>query len=484
MEIELSKILQYYASLCLLSIPIEAGLFTYLYKKTRFIVHLNDRIDRLLGLPPITDATNIKTQADEDTDESSDENSSKNDDKVKSNDVQGIASLRLQIGDIYYCRLSSVHRDSKMYELAWYSNNEFVGIVDDNAVFTADKTGVAIVGFERVGDNRDTGVDMYEINVMPTHRNWFADPVIHSIEKKEKRDIFLSRYAGVRVLSDDPQTNTVILDGNEYYSKLKVQFNVYGEVERVLYDFSGIRWNCGQDFLGEMKERFEQIRLSGEGISIWVRRLSNMEKDEVTLFAIIREYPDGKRYLGISRFWRENGEYEEFEMNIVLAEKIFSELLPGLPVAKVKPFRRRPTPRKHVHNPVLPATTAPAVTVLPVGNEESGKTEEKPADETGSSASADQTTIQEAPENTRDGEGQDEPAGAAGATGQTDITSSKQNGESDPDTGNDSDDNDGGTPDADDIPDIDDQGEDGTLGGEDTADFDADETAAIIEEME
>ena len=376
MDMDFMKMLQWYAAICLASVPIEAGLFAYLYKKTGFVSKLNDGIDRMLKLPPIP-----RDSEEKDTTE---ETGEKVVEPVQSNSAQQaqakttIASLRLRIGDIYYCRLSSAEHDERRYNLFWFSRNEFVGKMDENAVFSAEKTGTALVAFKIEGDAMDKGKDLYEINVIPSNTDWFAETILQALDEGAKRDVLLPKLIEKRILSEDTERNIVTLEGGDKYRTMKLQFSPDGTVERVLYELTNIRRNNEPDIQDELKERFEQIRLSGEGISIWVRRLENEEKDEVRQFAIIREYPDGKRYFGMSRFWRALGEYEEFELNISLAEKIFSDLLPDKETAKVKPFRRRQASKRPAPVKQLPARNdGEPVPTLPA----QGQTEPEPEKE-------------------------------------------------------------------------------------------------------
>ena len=48
------------------------------------------------------------------------------------------------------------------------------------------------------------------------------------------------------------------------------------------------------------------------------------------LYAFLRLTADGRRLFGISQFWRQNGEIDEFLLNIQMAEKYFADLMPGI----------------------------------------------------------------------------------------------------------------------------------------------------------
>lgn len=409
MDMDFMKMLQWYAAICLFSVPIEAGLFAYLYKKTGFVTKLNDGIDRMLKLPPIphdAEEKDTNTEAGEPVDEP--------DQKNNTQQVQpktAVASLRLRIGDIYYCRLSSAEHDERRYNLFWFSRNEFVGKMDENAVFSAEKTGTTLVAFKIVGDAMDKGKDLYEINVIPSNPDWFAETLLQAMDEGTKRDVLLPKLIDKRILSEDTEKNIITLEGNDKYRSMKIQFTPDGTVERVLYELKNIRRNNEPDIQDELKERFEQVRLSGEGISIWVRRLENDERDEVRQFAIIREYPDGKRYFGMSRFWRALGEYEEFELNISLAEKIFSDLLPDKETAKVKPFRRRQAPRRPAPvKQLLAQNNEEPIPSLPAQEQTNSQTEKEYIREEPSQPSESEVLPVEQGRDVPEGDGLEKPA--------------------------------------------------------------------------
>ena len=465
---DFARILQYYALICLANVPVQAGLFAYLNRKTKHIQKLNAWIDHVLGLSPVQEETDNKNSVKEEG--SIEEKQVKPAELPASvnNDKVGIATLRLRIGDIYYCRLSSAHRESKRYDLAWYSKNEFVGKIDDNAVFEARKTGTAIVGCQRIGVGYDTGSDMYEINVIPTNKSWFAEPMLKALENKTKRDILMSSMVGVRIISDDTEKNIVTYEGDQEYRSMKIQFNDYGEIERVLYE---LRTDC-PTLADEMKERFEPVRLSGEGLTAWARCFADESKEEILQFAILRKYEDGKIYFGMSQFWREFGEYEEFELNIALAEKTFADLLPDRKPAKVKAFRRRPVSKRPA--PIKSSTTPKETDTSAENNAPAPDNQEMKGKEEAKENLVED--IQKPAEKTEESERETDPDTETGA--QDNNVRDKEEKTEEPDE----DEHKG----IDSVPDI---AEDGELDKDDVSsketgelDFNADETRSIIEE--
>lgn len=468
---DFARILQYYALICLANVPVQAGLFAYLNRKTKYIHKLNEWIDRILGLTAIKEENR-------DAEETVEEKASSEEQAAKpaelpasvNNDKVGIATLRLRIGDIYYCRLSSANRESRRFNLAWYSKNEFVGKVDDNAVFEAKKTGTAIVGCQRIGVGFDTGSDMYEINVIPTNRSWFAEPMLRALENKTKRDILMSSMPGVRIISDDTEKNIVTYEGDLEYKSMKVQFNDYGEIERVLYE---LRTDC-PTLADEMKERFEPVRLSGEGLTAWARCFADESKEEILQFAILRKYEDGKIYFGMSQFWREFGEYEEFELNIALAEKTFADLLPDRKPAKVKAFRRRPVSKRPA--PLKSSTTPKETDASAENNAPAPDNQEMKGKEEAKENLVEDT--QKPAEKTEESERETDPDIETGAQDNNVRDKEEKTEEQEPDEDE--------QKAIDSVPDI---AEDGELDKDDVSsketgelDFNADETRSIIEE--
>ncbi|MBR4381933.1 MAG: hypothetical protein IKP64_00085 [Selenomonadaceae bacterium] len=376
----IETILQYYAFISLVTLPLNALAFLYVYKKTDYLDRFNDWLDRILKLgepikTPQALAQEEKTEKEPETFASREEYERK-----------GTSFVRIQVGDIYYCRLTSRQTDSRLYQLDWYSNNEFVGQIDENAIFSAFHTGRATVGYFERGNSLNGGNPMYEIEVIPTEERWFADEFVPAILEHRKKDVVLASLIDRRILSENTQARSLTYEGRGEYKKLTIQFNIFGELDKVLYELPEGGGPSDEDISKKMEERYDEAKLKGQGIRIWYSLESNRSKEDVKLYAFLRQDGNGSRLFGISQFWRQNAEIDEFLLNIQMAEKYFSDLLPGIIPIEVEveyeeePAAQEPSRQRHEGRPDQTGGSADGAEDTENEVEEAENTDRKPSD--------------------------------------------------------------------------------------------------------
>ena len=365
----IKTILEYYAIISLITLPLNIFLFVFLNKKTPLIENFNQWLDRKLGVPPPKPAEPEPKPQDK-----KEEDKGKKEEVIKRPENFHTALFKIPVGDVYHCMTSSVDNDSRRYTLEWTTDNDFIGTIDKDGLFTARKTGKVSLFYKRKEDISDKGHNAYQIEVVPTHREWFGNEFLSALEERTLKENVISKLMNRSILSEKPQQKSITYAGTGDYSELAVQFNMYSELERVLYVLQ--RHANTDDIVKELDERFEEAKLVGTGIRVWTRRYKNdkdEEIDEVTLYAFLRETLSGQRYLGISQSWREYADINEFLENIKMAEKTFSEIMPDIPVADVSAVVEKKEPPKPA--PALPPVpSTPSQPSIPTQTQEpSGK---------------------------------------------------------------------------------------------------------------
>lgn len=349
---DIKSILQFLGFLTVTCYAVIIPLALYLSRKTDFFERFNNWIDSLVDDKAAADdrlsgpavATALAADpADQDPVPGREELQK-----------EGVASFSIMVKDRYYCMPSTIDTESRIHPLDWMTDNEFVGQMDSEAVFTGQKAGRTIVSCVRKGDRMDPGTAMYEIDVVPSNPKWFAEKSVASLGSRKNKAAVLSSLAGHKILSENPARKIIVFEGKGEARKISVQFNHFDELERVLYELKNIRETETSVLEQELNDRFEEIPLIGTGIRIWTKRIIDTSKDEVVLYAFLREYQDGRRFLGIGQTWREYGEIDEFLLNVGMAEKMFRDLLPGTVQASVSAI----IPEKEVETEPVPENIA------------------------------------------------------------------------------------------------------------------------------
>ncbi|MBQ7507963.1 MAG: hypothetical protein IJT52_01380, partial [Spirochaetales bacterium] len=192
----------------------------------------------------------------------------------------------------------------------------------------------------------------------------------------------------------------------------------------------------------------------------WFNTITNSQRDDVQEYAFLRRTDDGRRLLGIGAMWREDADLEEFLENIQMAEKTFSDLMPGIEPAEVEA-------KIEVEPENQPAAVQPANNVPSNVN--------KPEQE--NKATSEETHL---PENS----GKEEPE-----ENESSETEDEGNTEENPSSESTEENTGGSIPDDDDLPDTEGQNEVEEEEGEEdpvdgnTLDFDAEDTLRAISDF-
>ena len=365
----IKTILEYYAILSLIALPLNIFLFVYLNKKTPLIENFNQWLDKKLGVPPPKPAEPEPEKDAEQTTEG------KKEEVIERPKDKSTALFKIPVGDVYHCMTSSIDEDTNRYTLEWYTDNNFLGTIDEKGVFTSRKTGSVALFFTRKEIISDKPNHAYQIEIVPTNGDWFGNEFLADMEGRTLKEKVISKLITRAILSEKPQQKSITYIGVGDYSELTVQFNMYSELERVLYVLQ--KHVKTEDIVRELDERFEEAKLNGTGIRVWTRRNKKdrvKEIDEVILYAFLRETLSGQRYLGISQSWRDFSDINEFLENVKMAEKTFSEIMPDVPVADVTAVVEKKEPPKPA--PALPPVpSTPSQPAIPTQTQEpSGNT--------------------------------------------------------------------------------------------------------------
>lgn len=361
-------ILQYYAIISISCLTFSVPIIIFLHRKTKFFDHVNNYIDAMLGYKPV--------QMNEENGQMHEQQQHEDDNKAEQNPSEqvaarpedtGVSSFRMRVGSSYFCKLSSQNRISRTYEIEWFSDNEFVGTIDEKTgLFTACRAGKVGIGFEIKAAGSDTGTMLYEIEVVPDDEFWFASRLIGDLVARKKKDLVLAGFAERNIEYDNQDKNIIGYGTDDDALSLMLQFDDYDEIERVLYELPPMNQNARTAFIKQIEQRFEKVDTEGFGIHIWNMRLEDHEKNEVILYAFIRQDEDRRSFFGISQFWREYGEEDEMIENIQMAEALFCDLLPDLAPAKVRAKKKERRKKSDTEpgtetekNPDIPDETNP-----------------------------------------------------------------------------------------------------------------------------
>ena len=342
MNMELIRsILQYYAIISISCLTFSLPVIVFLHRKTRFFEHVNNYIDSMLGYKPVQMPEEGGEEAEEQQTEGTVAEQNPGQQPSARPEETGVSSFKMRVGSSYFCKLSSQNRISKTYEIEWFSDNEFVGKIDEKkGLFTALRAGKVGLGFDIKAAGPDTGTMLYEIEVVPDDEFWFAGKLIEDLIARKKREIVLARFEDRNIEYDNQDRNIIGYGADDDVVSTLLQFNEYNEFERVLYELPPMSQNARSAFIKQIEQRFEKVDTEGYGIHIWNMRLEDHEKNEVILYAFIRQDEDKRSFFGIGQFWREYGEEDEMIENIQMAEALFCDLLPGLEPANVKALKK------------------------------------------------------------------------------------------------------------------------------------------------
>ena len=314
-------ILEIYAILCAVGMPVGVYILLKSNKKDGLIGRYLALIDKAAGFGP---AEEIK----------SDEMVSGEQKHAEEIIKNGITPLVMSIGDEYFCRLNSINRENVTTGIEWSSEDEFVGSIINENTFKAEKAGTVQILSRRKNDAFDTGAIIYEINVRPSNPAWCGEKLMENVMLRRKIIDVLPMMSNYKLAAENPKNGVFIFQNAS--RRVALQFDALKELVRGTITFRSENADFCDELYGGLAERFDSLKTSSlKDISFWVHQKINAKIEELDAYAFVRRNSRNEMVLGIGRNWREYGDTEEFLRNIAVAEKIFTGCLEGLDVIPV-----------------------------------------------------------------------------------------------------------------------------------------------------
>lgn len=326
-------ILEYYALFWITLTPLGVLSLLFVNKRTGILKKINDAIDRLVGIK-----SEPGQQAGKETEKETDAL------KKEIQDIKsGITNLTMQVGAEYHCRLGSQNRDEKMYEIAWYSENNFIGEIEkDSSVFKAVHCGKVKVFAKRKDTVFEDGAQIYNITVLPKTENWTGERLHEAVFNKTKLTDVLLHQSGHKIIRSAPAAGVFVFKENGPAVQSAFQFNVLKECVRGTVVFKKPGEKLREEIINGLDERYMRVETKGD-IDFWIHQVINVEVEEVDAYAFLRRGPEDTLILGIGENWREYGETEEFLVNIGMAEKIFEDCMDRIKPVEVEAVMNQKT---------------------------------------------------------------------------------------------------------------------------------------------
>ena len=320
-NISIHTILEYYAILCLVMSPVSISLFVVLYRKTNMLERVDRLIDRILGIKPVASQPETNSRPEANSGSGTIE---------PAPELSGVACFTLKVNDTYHCRKNAQLFNGGFHEIVWSCDNEFLGDITDEGLFTSKRAGTANIFCARKDDPFASAVQTYSITITPQGDDWFAQWLIDAVAKRTGKADILARNIKWKITGESPEKRIITYEGGRQYGNILLQFDAMENLERGLFILKDTDTSALSRLHKELSERFECVRLkNGSRTQVWVHRLIDDARDEVDVYAYIRKTDDGDSVLGFSQNWREYGDIEEFLLNISMAGKMFSDCLPN-----------------------------------------------------------------------------------------------------------------------------------------------------------
>ena len=322
-NISIHTILEYYAILCLVMSPVSISLFVVLYRKTNMLERVDRLVDRILGIKPVEPKSETSSKPDAKTNPGSGP-------AVSAPELSGVACFTLKVNDTYHCRKNAQHFNGGFHEIVWSCDNEFLGDITNEGLFTSKRAGTANIFCARKDDPFASAVQSYSITITPQSDDWFAQWLIDAVSKRTAKADILARNIKWKITGESLEKRIITYEGGRQYGSILLQFDAMENLERGLFILKDADASAMCRLHKELFERFECVRLkNGSHTQVWVHRLIDDARDEVDVYAYIKKKDDGDSVLGFSQNWREYGDIEEFLLNISMAGKMFSDCMPN-----------------------------------------------------------------------------------------------------------------------------------------------------------
>lgn len=326
LTIDISKILQYYAALCLTLLPLNFFIMIFISRRTNLLKRIDLLIDRIIPLKQEEQKEEKKKEENESSEAEPKEKPAPTEKEIQ--DMTGVAAFEILVGETYQCHLNYENRGGSFGEMTWSNDNEFVGKIKENGLFTGKKVGKTNVFCMTKGHSYDPGEQAYCISVVSKHGKWFADTLIEQIQSNKKEsDIFTSNIHR-KILFERPEKKVICYNSDlqNEYSELLLQYDESNVLARCVYKINENK-DSNKRLLELLNERFEEIKLkSPAGVQIWIHQIIDDQHEEVDIYAFLYRNQTGTLWMGFGRNWRKFGEKQEFIDNIKLALRQFVDL--------------------------------------------------------------------------------------------------------------------------------------------------------------
>jgi len=327
--VSVEQILQYYAILCLVFMPINIICIIILNKKTDFLKKIDAAIDRMLGIPTEKPKMDKKPQSDKPKPEQAESNGQV--------EMPGVSEFSILINKRYICRQVNDERNGN--EIEWFTDNEFIGEITNKNIFVGKKAGNVKVYCQRKNDDFDTGTIVYSIDVKPEHVKWIAEDYLLRVSSKIKRDVLLGSMMSSHIAENNLEKRILSYDGIAGLKKVVYQFDKKEQLQRCVLFLADEK--SMDEIISSVSERMEELVLSGNSgqirTRVWVYRKMNQYEDAIVYYCILK----GKT-LSFCQNWREMGDSEEFIENISQAEAMLDDCIPGnIPEEYSAAFKKR-----------------------------------------------------------------------------------------------------------------------------------------------
>ena len=327
LTISISAILEYYAILCIICMPLNFFLLLFLSKRTNILQKIDSYIDRMLPEEKKPAAPAPTATDNQPTKPSVPDNPMPSEEDIET--MSGISSFEILVKETYKCHVNFHNRGGSYGGMIWFNDNEFVGQIKEDGLFTANKVGTARIFCASKGHGPDYGAQAYTIKVVSALGPWFADRLIEQVSDKMSRTDIMAKNVRRKLQKEVPTKNIMVFAGHptERSLSLTLQFGHNAKLLRGCYSLTP-DMETYDDTVERLNEHFEEIKIKTPGSPrIWIHQIIDNEHEEVDIYAILYQTSQRELLLGIGQIWREYGEKEEFVDNVRMALRSFSDII-------------------------------------------------------------------------------------------------------------------------------------------------------------
>lgn len=314
---DIVKILQYYAIFCLCFSPINILLLVLAYRYTDITIKINRMIDKILGIKP-----KEKPKTDEEKREEKEQ-------KTDKEEETGVAVFKLPVGETYHCKHNPQQAGNSLYDIGWFTDNEFLAKIDSEGKLTTEKAGHVNVFYYRHDDSFRNGTQAYSIELIPSNEKWFAQWMIDAVIKKMDEPSMLKANIQRKIQKEIPAKGIIKYEGETNLKNIVLQYDKKRILQRGAFMFRQKESALTEEIEKELNERFERVPLKGTQSQVWIHRLEDDARNEVDAYCYIKTLSDGAFAFGIGQAWKQNSDINEFLENITMSARMFEEIFPN-----------------------------------------------------------------------------------------------------------------------------------------------------------